>query len=68
MIKCNVVQEKGIVFNVQESCEALARFRDEIRSRNSSKKLATPEGNSQLDSNCPNSKAPETHLKLFEWM
>ena len=34
----------------------------EIRSKNSPKKLATPEGNSQLGSNCPNSKAPENSL------
>ena len=36
-----------------------SRFRDAIRSQNSLKKLANPEGNSQLVPNCPNSKAPE---------
>jgi hypothetical protein len=40
-----------------------ARFRDEIRSKNSLRKLATPEGNSQLGSNCPNSKAPENSAR-----
>jgi len=41
----------------------------QVRSNNSPKKLATPEGNSQLGSNCPNSKAPENsnhfHLNLM---
>jgi len=41
------------------SLNSASRFRDEIRSKNSPKKLATSEGNSQLGSKCPNSKAPE---------
>ena len=40
-----------------------SRFRDETRSKNSPKKLAAPEGNSRLGSNCPNSKAPENSFE-----
>ena len=45
--------------NVLEGVKNTSRFRDETRSKHPPKKLATPEGNSQLGSNCPNSKAPE---------
>jgi len=45
--------------NVLEGFKNASRFRDETRSQYSPKHLATPEGNSQLGSNCPNYKAPE---------
>ena len=48
--------------SVLEGFKNTSRFRDETRSNNSPKKLATPEGNSQLGSNCPNSKAPKKAL------
>ena len=37
----------------------MSRFRDETRSKNPPSRLTTPEGNSQLGSNCPNSMASE---------
>jgi len=46
-----------IFSNVLEGFEDASRFRDEFRSENLPKKLVTPEGNGQLGSNCPNSKA-----------
>ena len=45
--------------NVLEGFKNASRFRDEIRSKDSLKKLATQEGNSHLGSNCRNSKDPE---------
>ena len=50
--------------NVLEGFQNASRFRDETRSKNSHKKLATPEGNSQLGSNRPNSKAPENSFPI----
>ena len=48
-----------------EGLKNTSRFRDETRSENSPKKLATPEGNGQLGSNCPNSKAPENSFRVW---
>ena len=45
-----------------------AEPRDETRSKNSPKKLAIPEGNGQLDSNCPNSKAPENLYQHYSFV
>ena len=39
--------------------ENTSRSRDDTRANDSPTPLETPEGNSQLGSNCPNSKAPE---------
>ena len=38
--------------------------RDETRSNNSHNELATPKGNSQLGSNCQNSKAPANSFNV----
>ena len=50
--------------SVPEGFKNALQFRDETRSNNSLKKLATPEGNSQLDSNFPDSKAPENSASV----
>jgi hypothetical protein len=42
-----------------EGFENASRFRHETRYKNSPRKLATQEGNSQIGSDCPNFKAPE---------
>ena len=42
-----------------EGIENASNFRNETRSKNSPKKLATPEENSQLDSDCQNPEAPK---------
>ena len=42
-----------------------SQFRDERRSKNPPKKRATPEGNSQLSSNRPNTKAPENSFRVW---
>ena len=44
--------------NLAPSRVVVSEVSPQTRSNNSPKKLATPEGNSQLDSNCLNSKAP----------
>ena len=50
------------VQNVVKGLENALRLRDKTRSENSPKKLASPEGNSQVGSNCPNSKGSENSL------
>jgi hypothetical protein len=48
--------------NVLEGFKNASRFRDETSTKNPPKKLATPDGKSQLGPNCPNSKATEKSL------
>ena len=42
-------------------------FRDDTQSQNSPNKLATPDRDSQLGSNFPNSKAPENSSWMTRW-
>ena len=55
-----VILNQGIS-KVLEGFINASRFRDATRSKNSPEKLAPPEGNSLLGSNCPNTKSPKTH-------
>ena len=50
--------------SVLDRFQNASRFRNETKSKNSLKKLATPEENSQ-SSDCPNSKAPENYRAML---
>jgi hypothetical protein len=52
------------VSNTLEGFQNGTRLRDETRSKNSPKKLATPERNSQPGPNCPNAKDSENSFAL----
>ena len=52
------IEEGDVEWSITLEYEG-SRFRDETRPKNSPKKLATPQGNSQLGSNWSNSKAPD---------
>jgi len=47
--------------HVLEGSKNASRFRDQTRSQISPKKRATPQGNSQLGSNCSNTENPGVH-------
>ena len=56
--KCPATSASWIFCGKREKFKNGSRSLDETRSQNSPKKLATPEGNSQLGSNCPNYRGP----------